>query len=104
LRHLLVCGDQGLFGDDVLARLRAMLDDLAISWRWGLLTRAGAAEFSIADGTIAEVPGLLSHLHALALEWQMTQRLADRLGVDPVVSPLLQALIASTERKPRRGR
>lgn len=98
LRHLLVCGDQGLFGDDVLARLRAMLDDLANQLEMGVIDAGGRG--GILDSLmeqLPEVPGLLSHLHALALEWQMTQRLADRLGVDPVVSPLLQALIASTE-------
>jgi hypothetical protein len=41
LRHLLVCGDQGLFGDDVLARLRAMLDDLANQLEMGVIDAGG---------------------------------------------------------------
>jgi hypothetical protein len=40
---------------------------------------------------------LLNHLHALTIEWQLAERLHSRNGVDPVLSPLLQALIASTD-------
>jgi len=40
---------------------------------------------------------LLGHVHALALEAQLALRLEARLGLDPVVSPLLQALLASSD-------
>jgi len=98
LRHLLVHGDGGLFSDDVMARLRAMLEDLARQLVEAL-TQAGAQEVDSARIALAlvEAPGLLDHLHALALEWAITLRLAERLGLDPVLSPLLQALIASSE-------
>ena len=44
---------------------------------------------------IAADAGLLAHVHALALEWQLTERMHARLGLDRVLSPLLQGLIAS---------
>ena len=91
LRHLLLHDDQALFGDDILARLRAMLADLAAQ----MAEAAGLESAEKLAAALPDVPGLLGHLHVLALEWQMTQRLSDRLGLDPVLSPLLQALIAS---------
>ncbi len=99
LRHLLVHHDQALFGDDILARLRAMLGDLARQID-DVLVAAGAPRGGRGDAlamALPDVPGLLAHLHALSLEWQLTQRLQDRMGLDPVLSPLLQALIASSD-------
>ena len=37
---------------------------------------------------------LIGHCHALAVEWQLTERLEAQLGLDPVLSPALQDLIA----------
>jgi hypothetical protein len=92
LRHLLLHQDSALFGDDVLARLRAMLADLARQLAGS--REAGEQATGLA---LLEVPGLVAHLHALALEWAMTLRLQERLGVDPVLSPLMQALIGSSQ-------
>jgi hypothetical protein len=55
-----------------------------------------AAIEALKDGFVAH-PGFLAHVHALAMEWQLTERLHARLALDPVLSPLLQALIASSE-------
>ena len=101
LRHLLVHDDQSLFGDDIVARIRGMLDDMARQ----LVEVLALAECdanpvgrtaSLA-AALPEVPGLLGHLHTLALEFQTSERLQQRLGLDPVLSPLLQALIASPD-------
>ena len=95
LRQLLGHGDLGLFGDDVLARLRGMLADLV---RQLAGAEAGdAARTALLALTLPEVPGLLAHLHALALEGQVSDKLHKHLGLDPVLSPLLQALIASPD-------
>jgi hypothetical protein len=42
-------------------------------------------------------PAFLGHLHAVVLEWQLTELLQARLALDPVLSPLLQALIGSAD-------
>ena len=103
LRHLLTNDDHSVFGDEIIARVRGAMADLARQ----LLdeaARAGdaaAAPIEDADRVAALVeafvdqPGLLGHVHALALEWQLTERLQARLALDPVLSPLLQALVAS---------
>ncbi len=105
LRHLLANSEHSLFSDEILASMRGMLLDVA---RQLLDARAGedelpqlgqhsAAELQALVDGFAVHPGFLAHAHGLALEWQLTQRLQARLALDPVLSPLLQALIASTE-------
>lgn len=105
LRHLLANDDHSLFSDEIIARVRGMMVDLARQ----LLDALNAAE-ELEPGTdhladqrdnlvtaFVSHSGLLAHVHALALEWQLTERLSARLGLDPVLSPLLQALIAAPE-------
>lgn len=105
LRHLLASEGHSLFSDETIARVRGMVEDIA---RQLLHAEAGAAgadapEDFVAirvDGLTAALLGhaaLLNHLHALAIEWQLSERLHGRNGVDPVLSPLLQALIASSD-------
>jgi hypothetical protein len=102
LLHLLSNEDHSLFNDAVLARIRGMLDHLA---KQVLEPSARASELDpdkIEPDKIAELaasfidqPALLRHLHALALEWQLTERMQARQGLDPVLSPLIQTMIAS---------
>jgi len=105
LRHLLTSGDQSMFSDEVVARLRGMTGDLARQLLGALSGAEGkdchdgheidAARCSELTDMLAATPALLGHLHVLALEWQLGERLQSRLALDPVVSPLLQALISS---------
>lgn len=103
LRHLVANDDHSLFNDEIVARVRGMIGDVA---RQLLLALAEAAELDDAQGLLGERqgnlvgsfldnPALLGHAHALALEWQLTERLQKRSNVDPVLSPLLQSLMAS---------
>jgi len=105
LRHLLVNEDRALFSDEVVARVREMLTDVA---RQLLHARAEAAR--IADrsayleeqeGALAEAlfndPAFLGHVHALTLEAQIALRLQARNNIDPVLSPLLQELVAAKD-------
>jgi hypothetical protein len=91
LSRLLGPIDAALLSDRILAQTRAQLEDLA---RQLAGERAGADE--LAEALIAD-PAVLGHAHALALEAQLGERLADRLGLDPVAPPLVQALIASPD-------
>lgn len=95
LRHLLVNDSSAIFGDEILARVRGMQAHLARQLLAGGET-SGADETAVAQA-LFENSRLLSHLHALALEWQLAERLEQHYGIDPVVAPLLQALIASPE-------
>lgn len=105
LRHLLVNEEHGLFSDEIVARARGMLIDVA---RQMLHAQAEAAQIddraaflTEREEALAEVlvvePGVLRHVHALTLEAQLTLRLQARGNIDPVLSPLLQELVAASD-------
>jgi hypothetical protein len=97
LRHLLASDDSGLFGDAILARVRGMTADVARQ----LLDRMGSTQpdrdVTALTAAMLDQPAFLSHAHALVIEWQLTEALQARLSLDPVLSPLLQALIGASE-------
>lgn len=103
LRHLLRSDDHSVFSDEVIARVRGMLASLSHQVIVALAEAAGHPDprtwASEASDDIVEAlaasPGLLAHLHALALEYQLTSRLEKERALDPVLSALLQSQIAS---------
>ena len=105
LRHLIANEDHSVFGDDVIARTRGMLADVARQLLDVEVTATGATEKveHEAEASAALIrllvgtPGFVGHVHALAIEWQLSERLHARLALDPVLTPLLQALISSTD-------
>lgn len=107
LRHLLVNDDHALFSDEVVARVRGMISDLARRMLFTLAEIAGeeerrsfAAPFQDAlTGRLMALPDFLAHAHSLALEYRLSAKLAQRHALDPVLSPLLQELIASRDAK-----
>jgi hypothetical protein len=105
LRHLLANDDHTLFSDEIVARVRGMIGDLA---RQLLIAQVEVGEILDAGTFLAErqaelaaglldSPAMLGHAHALALEWQLTDRLQARNNLDPVLAPLLQELMASND-------
>ena len=105
LAHLLRSDDNSIFSDEIVARVRGMFHDLARQLVIALAeatgegdpqewAQAGADELS---GRLIAERSLRAHLHALALEWQLTERLHARIALDPVLPPLLQARIAAGE-------
>lgn len=105
LRHLLAADEPALFSEEVVARVRAVLTDLAAQLCHEVTVAHGLdAPLPPQDPAIdrlarqlVEVPGLLGHVHALALEAQLAAALQARIGLDPVLSPLVQALVASDQ-------
>ena len=105
LRHLLGNDDHALFSDRIVAQVRAQIEDLAQQLAMSLETALGHADPREAANETApqlaaafiDSPPILAHAHALALEAQLAERLATRLSLDAVLSPLLQALIASPD-------
>lgn len=102
LRHLLAHDDHSMFSDEIVARVRGMAADVARQ----LLDALDGEELRapMDDPATDELAQLLTgsspflcHVHALALEWQLTERLQVQLALDPVLSPLLQALVGSSE-------
>ena len=105
LHHLLDNGENSVFSDEVVAGVRGMASDVAGQLLDELARLAGetekngrdAAEINALTAAIVASPAFLGHVHALAIEWQTNQRLHSRLAIDPVLSPLLQSLMASPD-------
>ena len=104
LGHLLAQHDNSLFSDEIVARVRGMIGHVA---RQALSSAALDADEavdrdpSIEAQLVAELAAnvhFLVHCHALATEFGLTRRLEQRSGIDPVLTPLMQALIASDDR------
>ena len=105
LRHLLANDEHSVFSDEIIARVRGMMANIARQLLTEMAVAAGDPESrdhaaervsALVDSLVSHA-GFLAHLHALALEWQLTERMQARLALDPVLAPLLQALIASSE-------
>lgn len=103
LSHLLGSPGQALVSEDVLARMRGMLGDLA---RQALMAQAEAAGRGTAPereaqeemaAILASSGILVSHCYALAMESQLSDRLEQGGAIDQVLTPLLQELIASPD-------
>ncbi|MGX7952609.1 hypothetical protein ACWPM1_08585 [Tsuneonella sp. HG249] len=106
LGHLLASNDQSLFTDEIVSRVRGMVAHIARQ-----LVISGSENPEGIDPrelkndqqlngmttTLLSDPSLVAHCHSLALEWQLTMKLEKRSAIDPVLSPLLQALIASDD-------
>ena len=105
LHHLVSAREQALFSDAIVARVRGMLIHLA----WQILRVQAEAtgekareEFAARHGEVlAErffaTPVLISHAHALAVEWELNCDLDERFGLDSVLAPLLQDLIGHAD-------
>jgi len=103
LRHLLGPADPTMFCDAAIAQIRGMIRNLAGHL---LAARAEASDMRDPDAFIAQGEdrlaqllaaddALLSYAHSLALETVLAERLQSATALDPVVSPLLQDLIAA---------
>ena len=119
LRHLLANDDNSIFSDEVVARVRGMIThivdqvihtyNLLLEEQGGLPNIDGDGEPGGTQGegfaqerellitSLNAKPSIMPHLHALALEFQLIERLELRNSIDPVLSPLIQELIASND-------
>ena len=105
LGHLLANQDHSLFSDEIVARVRGMIGHIARQLLHVQADVAGVADSNAfaqegsdaLAGALVTNLSFLTHCHALSLEWHLARRLEDRSGIDPVLTPLLQALIASED-------
>lgn len=106
LRHLLASDTQSLVSEAVLARVRGMIFDLAAQLSAAMAGRDPATRLQgmadrethgpVAENLLAD-EALLTLLHGLAIESLLAERFQQRHAIDPVLSPLLQELIASDD-------
>ena len=100
IAHLLDSDGPSLISDAIVARLRGMLSDIgnqlattvasSIKVQW---TESELKEHLEARLINDEL--LIDHLYAEALELHLSRGLQERCAIDPVLSPLIQELIAS---------
>jgi hypothetical protein len=94
LRHLVAAEPDPALNDEAITRVRSMIGDLSAQ----LIGNGESDQLSVRlSSELVKDAALLAHIHSLALEWQIAESLNARLGVDPVVSPLLQSLISSAD-------
>jgi hypothetical protein len=105
LRHLLANDDHTLFSDEMIARIRGMMHDVASQLLFAQGAAADAPDRAryVAERqdelaqALFEDTDFLAHAHALTLEAQLTERLQGRSGIDAVLTPLVQELAAARE-------
>ncbi|WP_390582436.1 hypothetical protein [Erythrobacter sp. MTPC3] len=101
LSHMLATSGQSLVSDAIVAKIRGMLGSLAEQL---LAARSTAGrqpveprEIDHLSDRLANDSAVLSYCYALAMEGQLAERLEQRTSIDPILSPLLQELIASDD-------
>lgn len=105
LGHLLTSVGHALVSEDIVARIRGMLGDLADQLLRAEATASGkhAMHSEGADradqlaGRLAENGIVLGYCYSVAVEALVTEGLEQRIGIDQVLSPLMQELIASDD-------
>ncbi|MFT4026390.1 MAG: hypothetical protein QM676_06280 [Novosphingobium sp.] len=105
MRHLLSGAQHPIFADETVARVRGAVTNVARQLLDAVVAAAGPGDRAERDPealdrlveALIAIPGFLGHLHALALEWRLIERLRAGQALDPVVPPLLEALLASDD-------
>ena len=98
LRYVLAAQSRALLGEAIVAQVSGMMDSLAkqiVNDRVGPNNRS--AEYEPVRARLLAVDALREHCHALAIEWRLTTQLEAELALDPVSSPLLQALVSDAD-------
>ncbi len=103
LSHLLASPGQSLVSEDVLARMRGMLGDIARQLLLAEAQAGGEARAIDPDrqgqlaSRLATSSILVSHVYAIAMESQLGETLERSAAIDQVLTPLMQELIASQD-------
>ncbi len=101
VKHLIDGTDSSLFSDAIIARVTGMAANVAYQLAGGIHDEtmtgienaATKAFFTLLVGDDA----FIAHCHALACEYSVIERLRAVQSIDPVLTPMLQAVIASDD-------
>ncbi|MEL6878599.1 MAG: hypothetical protein AAGL68_10945 [Pseudomonadota bacterium] len=95
LTHMLSGSGGSLVSEAIVARLRGMLGHLAHQLLTSKSTDYCPDEADRLTNFLASDGAVLSHCYAIAMEGHLTERLERKASLDPILSPLMQELIAS---------
>lgn len=96
LRYLVTSEDNGLFGEEPVARTRGMVESVGFELLRALDDVAQADRATPLFEALVSTPGLVEHCHVMALEAQLTEQLSER-GIDSLLPPLVQARIGAAD-------
>lgn len=96
LTHMLSGSGGSLVSEALVARLRGILSHIAHQLLASRDTEYAASDADRFTDFLASDGAVLSHCYAMAMEGYLTERLEAKAALDPVLTPLLQELIAST--------
>jgi hypothetical protein len=102
LGHVLASSGHALINDAIVARVRGMLNHLALQLAQAMDRALGSSGFDYEPTEelaeqLAGDQAILSFCHAIAMEGHLTERLGQRSSVDPVLSPMWQELIGAPD-------
>ncbi|WP_375291340.1 hypothetical protein [Qipengyuania sp.] len=92
LEHLLLSQDRSPVSESVVVHVQAMIASLARALVGTRIEYEGSA--ARLETQLIRQEEIRSHCHALALEWRLTKQLEGVIGIDPVLTPLLQQAIS----------
>ncbi len=101
MSHLLTSGEQTILSDEIVARTRGMLVGLAqqvLGREDAYLKPEDLARYrDLFVAQLCESRSIVEYCHALAAEWQVIKSLQSDHSLDPVLPPLFQQIIASSD-------
>lgn len=95
LSHLLAAPNGTMISEAIVARVRGMLTSLALQIFGNPDKLSNINEIERLSDELARNEGVLRFCHALAFEAELTESLERGRGIDQILSPLMQELIAS---------
>ncbi len=100
LRHLVLGGPSTLFSDEIVAHVRGMVASVAAqcrAMRDTNVVKPNTRNDEYLTNLLLGCEQLVQFCHHLIIERKLAERLDACFGIDPVLTPMLQALIASDD-------
>jgi len=97
LSHVLTNRGEPMVSDDIIARMRGLIASAAEQLLASKEEEASAEEVDSLSTALASNGSIVTHYYALAFEGGLSEDLAERNGLDPVISPLIRELMGSKD-------
>lgn len=98
LSHILTNRGEPMVSDDIIARMRGLIASAAEQLLASEEQQASAEELDTLNIALASNGSIVTHYYALAYEGAVSEDLAKRVGLDPVISPLIRELMGSKDK------